>query len=257
MTNEASRMPNPYGVQSVRNAMRLLKLLRSRTWIGVTEAGEELGLGKSTVHRIFATLEEEGFIQRDRVKRGYRIGPALFDLGLAAVGDLDVRRKARRPMEVLRNHCGETVNLHVLEGNHTRVVDGVESNSTVRVTSRIGVALPANSTAAGKVLLATKKTEEVEALFPNGPVPVTTATITQFAALHAELAEVRRRGFATSFSESAEGLHGVAVLIVNRAREPIAALAVAAPGGRLPGSKVPELATLLRGAADDVRRALL
>lgn len=257
MANNSSRSANPYGVQSVRNAMRLLNLLRSRAYIGVTEAGEELGMNKSTIHRLFVTLEEEGFIQRDRVKRGYRIGPALFDLGLSAVGDLDVRVKARQPMELLRDRCGETVNLHVLEGNHTRVVDGVESQNTVRVTSRVGVALPANSTAAGKVLLAAMQPKAVEAFFPNGPTPVTAATITQMNALHAELTEVRQRGFATSFGGSAEGLHGVAVLILNRSREPIAALAIAAPGGRLPGSRVPELASQLRAAVDDIARALL
>lgn len=250
-------MANPYGVQSVRNAMRLLQLLRSRTWIGVTEAGEELGLGKSTVHRIFATLEEEGFIQRDRVKRGYRIGPAMFDLGLAAVGDLDVRRKARQPMEVLRDKCDETVNLHVLEGNHTRVVDGAECNNLVRVTSRVGIALPANSTAAGKVLLSFMPPDKVTKLFPNGPVAVTEATITQSSALAAELLEVRRRGYATNFGESAAGLHGVAVPIMNRNREPIAALAVAAPSGRLTAGRTQGLAMLIRSAADEISRTFL
>jgi IclR family acetate operon transcriptional repressor len=257
MSDDPSRISGSYNLQSVQNAMRLLKLLRARTCIGVTDAGEELGLGKSTVHRLFTTLESEGFVQRDRVKRGYRIGPALFDLGLAAVGDLDVRRKARQPMESLRDQCGETVNLHVLEGNHTRVIDGVESTNTVRVSSRIGVALPANATAAGKVLLAAMRPEAVDALFPNGPISVTVATICQSGALHDELAEVRRRGYATNFGESADGLHGLGVLVLDRFRKPIAALGVAAPAGRLNGARVPELAMSMRAASDEITRVLL
>ncbi|MFW6091681.1 MAG: helix-turn-helix domain-containing protein, partial [Actinomycetota bacterium] len=74
-----------YPVNSVAKALEILLMLRDREAIGVSEASRALGIARSTAHRLLSMLEHYEFAQRDRATRGYRAGPALVSLGLAAV----------------------------------------------------------------------------------------------------------------------------------------------------------------------------
>ena len=89
----------------------------------------------------------------------------------------------------------------------------------------------ANLLANGKVLMACGTL----------PVPAeleryTEATITDHAALAAELAGVRASGFATAVGELEEGLVAVAAPVLDSAGACVAALSVSGPAFRLPGS---------------------
>ena len=76
-------MPNDVADLKVQipTNLRLLLLLEevARAGVPVTPAGlvEALGLPKPTVHRLFNTAEEEGFLQRDIDGRSYGPGPRL------------------------------------------------------------------------------------------------------------------------------------------------------------------------------------
>lgn len=54
-------------------------------------------------------LEQYDFAERRPGARGYRAGPALVSLGLAAVMRMDIRRQARPHMEQLSAEVQETV----------------------------------------------------------------------------------------------------------------------------------------------------
>jgi len=244
-------------LRSVTNALKILAMLGSRPTIRVSDVSAHLGVAKATAHRLLATLEHEKFVEKDRIDRSYRAGRMLVDVGLAAVGDLDVRRKAKEAMRRLAQETGETVNLLLLEGPRTRVVDGVESEQTVKVSSRVGVLLPANVTSGGKVLLATLPPEEVRALFPHGLPGVTAQTMTDWDTFEAELREIRRCGYASNFAESDDSVHGVAVPVYDRRHRPVAALAVATPAHRLPPSRVRTVAEELRRGANSITQTLV
>jgi IclR family transcriptional regulator, acetate operon repressor len=89
-----------YPVQSVAKALEILLMLRDRETIGVTEASRDLGIARSTAHRLLRMLEHYEFAQRHPRTRGYRAGPALVSLGLAAVMRMDIRRQARPLAEI-------------------------------------------------------------------------------------------------------------------------------------------------------------
>lgn len=60
-------------LSSVRNAARLLKEFSLREpELGVTELSSRLGIGKSTVHRLLATLLNEDFVEQDPITGRYR-----------------------------------------------------------------------------------------------------------------------------------------------------------------------------------------
>lgn len=63
MTSNGSR-PRDHSVQSVDRAVSILQVLATRGPSGVTEIAEELGVHKSTVFRLLATLESRGWSSR-------------------------------------------------------------------------------------------------------------------------------------------------------------------------------------------------
>ena len=225
-------------IDSVDHAMRLLMLFQDRPELRVTDVAKELGVARSTAHRLLSTLTWRGFVAQDRVSKAYRAGRVLVEIGLTSISELDVRRKAHRHMESLSTALQETVNLIVLEGNGARFIDGVEGNQQVRVSIRTGTLLPAYCSSGGKALIAELSHEELLALYPGGLRRVTAQTTVDLDKLETELAEIRHRGYALNIEESAIGLRAVAVPIRDHAGRAIAAVAVSTPANRLGPAEV-------------------
>lgn len=224
-----------YPIESVGNALRLLLLLRQRKQLRVTECAAELGVARSTAHRLLVMLEHYGFLQRAPGGRAYRSGEALLALGLSAVNNLDIRARARPFMESLRDDVDETITLVLLEGRNVRFVDAVETTRALRVGGQVGLLLPAHATSAGKAILAAMSASELRELYPEEALPgraggAPLATRTQ---LEDDLAEVRRTGYAVAYNESDVEIGAVGVTIPQGPHPGRAALAIAAPASRL------------------------
>ena len=223
---EPTGPPPAYPIASVDSALRLLKLFRDTPRVRLSEASEHLGVAHSTAHRLMAMLAYHGFARQEPGSRAYVAGPALVEIGLAAVRELDIRLHARPVLESLAASLGETVHLVVLEGGNVRYLDAVESPRALRVAARTGSALAANCTASGKALLAELSDAEVTAIFAgrDALAALTGRSITSCARLLAELREVRARGYAVNVEESEEGVASVAVAVRGPRGAPSAAL---------------------------------
>jgi IclR family transcriptional regulator, acetate operon repressor len=81
----------------------LLQLVGERKVMRVSDAAEALGVALSTAHRLLVALRERGFVSQDRPHGAYRPGRALVEIGLAAIGRLDIRRVSRPVLEELRD----------------------------------------------------------------------------------------------------------------------------------------------------------
>src|SRR3954468_20829433 len=156
---------------SVDNALRLLQLVGERQALRVAEAADLLGVARSTAHRLLSALRRRGFVTQDRPNGAYRPGPALYEIGLAAVSRIDIRRVARPVLEQLREETQETASLAVLEGTTVRFLDCAESGRSVRVGNRTGVVRPAHASAVGKAILAGLSDEELDRRYPDGQLP--------------------------------------------------------------------------------------
>jgi IclR family acetate operon transcriptional repressor len=220
---------------SVDNALWLLELVGERQALRVAEAADLLGVARSTAHRLLTALRRRGFVMQDRPNGAYRPGPALVEIGLAAVSRIDIRRVARPVLEEVQEQTQETVSLAVLEGTAIRFVDCAESPRSVRVGNRTGVVRPAHASAVGKAILAGLSDAELDRRYPAEELPAaaTPAALTHRDALKAELAQIRTDGYALNWEESADGVCAVAVALRDTAGQPLAALGVAAPCSRM------------------------
>lgn len=242
--------PPQYPIESVDNALKLLLLLADQPEIRLTDATRYLGVASSTAHRLLAMLAYRGFVRQDPDSKLYLPGPALTGVALAALGRIDIVAVATPILRELSSELGESVHVGALDGADVRFVAAVEGPTAVRVASRLGRRLPAHCTSTGKVLLAELGDAELDRLLPGAELRgITAHSIGDRAALHAELARIRRRGYATNREESEDGVASVAVALPSGAPGPRLALNAAAPVHRLPKSRYRPVADALHDAA--------
>lgn len=245
-------------LRSVDNALRLLRLVGERKVLRVAEAADALGVARSTAHRLLNALRHRGFVVQDKPNGAYRTGPALHEIGLEAIGRIDIRRIARPVLQDLARATQETVSLALLEHRSVRFVDCVESPQAVRVGDRTGVLLPAHCTAAGKAVLAGMPLGDLDRQYPGGRLEARTpSSVTTWDELLAELAVIRETGYAMNFEEGESGISAVATAIPDLYGTPLAAVAVVVPSGRLhdvAGARA--LAPLLQEARDRITALL-
>lgn len=230
-----------YPIESVSTAAQILLMLRDHRTLRVAKVAQHLGVARSTAHRMLTTLQDTGLLRQDEVSKEYLAGPALVELGMAVIGATDIRTQARPVIESLAGATGETVHLLVLEGTETVFLDGVEGRHVIRAALRVGSRGPAHASAAGKALLSCLPAEELRARYPGSRLSGGTdrAPKTRHK-LEEILAEVRRRGYASNFSESEPGLTAVAAAVPSRNGLSRFALSVSGPADRL-GSDVTAL----------------
>jgi DNA-binding IclR family transcriptional regulator len=233
------------GHQSVERALAVLSAFDDvRSELGVGELSRSLGLHKSTVSRLAATLERSRFLRRHEDR--YRLGTEVVRLGAVALASFDLVATMRPAMERISEHCGETVNLAVADGDW--VLNIAEVPSTYILSSSGGWSgrrTAPHAVANGKVLLAYGALE-----LPEGAVleRYTSRTITSRAQLAAELALVRDRGYATAVSELEEGLVAVAAPVFDADGRCVAALSVSGPESRLGSEHLERLGKLVSSA---------
>jgi DNA-binding IclR family transcriptional regulator len=255
--DETPAFESAYRVESVDRALRLLWLLRDRGRIGVSEASDHLGVARSTAHRLLTTLQEQRFVAQDPTTRRYVAGRALLEIGLAALANLDVRRVARPEIEALVREVRETVQLMILQGPRTLVVDSVECDQVLRISARTGGSMPPHCVSGGKALLALMDPAAVRQLLGAEPLAtLTDQSISTYAELDPELEHVRNRGYAGNFSESEAGQTAVAVTIPVPLGMTPAAITVAAPSMRLVGRRIPVVVAAAQATAERIGQRL-
>ena len=237
------------GTQSVTRSLRLLKLFHSAPRLSTAQIRERAGLNRSTVFRILTALEAEGMLERDPGSDEFRLGPQIAALGRRAEGVGDLRELAQRPMQALALELNETVTLETLAGGEVTVVAEVLGDHVVGAQPSLGTSWPAHATSTGKVLLAALPPSARRRALRGKRLPHTERTLTDAAALGAELDRAARRGWAASVEELEPGYVAVAVPLRDANGAVLAALSVGGPKHRLPRRDLEEVAERLEGTA--------
>jgi len=257
MEPDSTGKPPQYPIESVDNALRLLLLLGERSEIRLTDASEYLRVASSTAHRLLSMLQYRGFVRQDPASKAYQPGPSLTNVAFAVHSRMDIPRTAAPILRQLVDTLQETVHVGTLDGRLVRFIAALESPSAVRVISRLGSTRPAHCTSTGKVLLAGLSDDELDQLYPDPHLePLTEHSVRTLTELRAQLAEVRKSGFAISRQESEEGVASVAVAVPQGGSGIRLALNASAPSYRFRPSDVRKACSALKDAAAELARNL-
>jgi DNA-binding IclR family transcriptional regulator len=214
-----------------------------------------LGVSKSKAHALLASLATVGLLRRTQHGR-YRLGWRVLSLNQVLSDTTDFRRYAHPVLHQLGERCGEVVHLGVLDDGQVMYVDRIKGHQAVTIdVSSLGNRLWAHCSAIGKVLLAHLTPDALDAVLDRHGLPVMTPrTITDRSALEAELADIRRRGFASEIGEAVPDVSCVAAPIVSPGPSVVAAVSLAAPSYRLEARRDVYLQAIVRAGAYVSRR---
>lgn len=220
-----------YALGSVDKTLRVMHMLRDGTPIRVSSVAKDLGIGVSTAHRIMSMLVFHGFAVQDSQRR-YLPGPALGAPVLMARDVDGLLRIASPVLEELAAGTGETVNLTLRVGPHTRVLLVAGTHGRTEM-DRSGAVHPAYTTAAGKASLASVSAAQLEHLFRGPAAERAGAALddTAFADLIRELNRTRTRGYALTRAEAVKGISAVAMPVATATTRTIT-VAVLTPSAR-------------------------
>jgi IclR family transcriptional regulator, acetate operon repressor len=246
--------PRPGKVQAVDRAFEVLETLADAGGqMSLKDLTDATKLPMPTIHRLLRTLLRHGYV-RQLPSRWYALGPRLINLGVSASSMLS--DWAKPWLTGLVDNLGETANLCMLDGDRATYVAQIPSRHTMRTFTEVGRRVYLHSTGVGKALLAQLDDDQVrELIIHTGMPPATANTITDPAALAAELTSIRETGYAIDEGEQEIGVRCVAVPIPG-APTPIA-ISVSGPAARLTLETVDRAVPLLRTAADGLARDLL
>jgi IclR family transcriptional regulator, acetate operon repressor len=239
-----------YALGSVDNVLLLLHMLRDQGRLKVSDVARELGIARSTAHRLLAMLVFRDFAVQDE-HHTYLPGPFFASMPAAAGGSAlrELRARTRPAMEALCARADETVNLMIRVGAEVRFLDSVESSQILRVGDRRGTILPARYASGGKVLLAALPPDQLRELYPELTGP-------ERAALSRELDEVRARGYALNLGETEQGVSAIGAALRDARGSAVAALSISAPSARFGTDRVAAFAGELRLAIAEAEQAL-
>jgi DNA-binding IclR family transcriptional regulator len=222
--------------------------------LSLSEIAERSAMPLTTVHRLLGELTDWGALQR-RPDGRYEIGRRLWDLGLLAPVQLELRQIAAPFLLDVHTATRDTVHLAVREGRSALYVERVSGRESVPVVSQVGSRLPLHATGVGKILLAAAPPDVVEQVL-RSLTRITRHTLVEPARMRRELAEVRRRRYARTSEEMSPGAASLAVPVqVERPGGPVvvAALGVVVPPHR---RDLPRLVPVLEVAARGIGREL-
>ena len=251
--SRSGRVPAKYPVKSLAKALRILDTVgRFQHGTSIASLSKELKMGKSTVHRLLATLREFDLIWLDPTTSNYALGSRILRWS-----DLLVQQNllVRHGLPVLRDLVSvgrETANLAVLDGADVLYMAQFESMERLRMSEAVGTRQPAHSTALGKALLASLPEEQFDQLYGKldmlkGP---TASTITDTRHLKEHLQKVRNEGLAYDFEENVAGVVCLGTVVRNFTGRAIAAISVSMPIQRFRGERSIHLKEHLLAAAN-------
>jgi DNA-binding IclR family transcriptional regulator len=246
--------------ESIRAVDRALDILlcftRQSPELTMTQIADQVGIHKSTVHRLLGTLEKKRFVERDQATGIYRPGLRLLQVASLALEHNDLRRLAAPFLRVLSELSLETVDLAVIEDNEVIYLDVFESPQRVKLAAAVGMRLPAYCTASGKAILAYLPEERIQYILAGGMPRQTENTLVTREALFENLREVRERGVAFSEQEYEEGINAIGAPILDKNHQPMASVAVAGPAYRLTQARMLEICPSVISTANSIAEEL-
>ncbi|AQS54934.1 MAG: IclR family transcriptional regulator [Novibacillus thermophilus] len=230
-------------LQTLERGLRLLSCFDDRhPELGITEMAMRMNLSKTIVYRIVATLEKLGFLTQNPENRKYRLGLKVFELGVVAASQIELRQVALPIMKELAAGTNETVNLTVLDAVDRAgiCIETVESSQPIKLTTRIGNVGPLHRGASRKILLAYLDSAERQ-LYLDPSAIGTTLSPDEMMQLEKELNAIRERGYAVSEGEVDPDAFAISAPVFDASGSIVAGLTVSGPRFRTDEQRLQQL----------------
>ncbi|MEM8652660.1 MAG: IclR family transcriptional regulator [Pseudomonadota bacterium] len=223
-----------------------------------TEINRQIGLPKQTVHRLCATLVEQGFLAYEPSGKKLRPARRLRMMGAGILHASRIHIARRQILQQVASIAGETVNFVVPADDGMSYLDRVETDWPFRVQLPIGTSVPFHCTASGKVFLSSLSPAMQERIVGTMNLEAKTSnTLSRVEDLMSELKLIEQQGYAIDNEEFMDGMVAIAVPVVDDRGRYLASLAVHGPTIRLDVPTLLKLKPEILDAAHQLSEVLL
>ncbi len=233
-TNGTNGNGESRGTSVVVNAIAVLRTFSvEEPLLGVTEIASRIGLHKSTVSRILATLEAENLVERDPDTRRFKLGLGLIAVAGPLLAELEERRVAYPVLRELTERTGETSALMVWNGVESMCVEQIASPHQVKHTAPLGTRYQDALSSSVQVFLAAEDPERVRSLLRSRTIVYPGLDDAGLEAYLLRIKEAAARGYATNYGETSMDEVGVAAPVYDHRGAIVAAVLIPAPRFRV------------------------
>lgn len=225
----------PASAQTVGRAIQLLRLVASSQSrnLRLVDIAEMAALDKSTAHRLLQRLVQERMLVRDAGLRGYRLGPLLYELGLAALPETNLRELSQPSLHSLAQGTGDMAFLVMRSGFETVCLDRIAGNFAIQtMTQGVGDRHPLGVGAGGLAVLAALADSEVKIVMKAVAPQLRRYRLTE-RTLRERIDLTRERGSAVDEGSAALDVTAVGRAIRDRGGSPVGAVFVASIKSRM------------------------
>ena len=240
-----------YEIPSVRACFAMLESLSHHPGgVLLSEIVEAGVLPLASAFRMSVVLENLGYVARDPETKRIRLTDKLLLLGQRALTERGLLEQSQGVLRALRDKVDGTVLIGVRDGALFVVLDQVIGSRMFCFVSKPGYRLELHCSAPGKAVWAFLPEDEREALFRQVKLTrYNVRTKATAAAVRADLAATRERGYAVDDAEQFDGVYCVGAPVLDKAGYPIAAIWTTGLKTDVKPSQIPAIGKAVRAAA--------
>ena len=250
-------MTDDKSVQSIDRALDILEAVAVREeGRSLTDISDYVGLHKSTAYRIIMTLVNRGYLEKSR-EGNYRIGYRLIETTSYYINNLELLTEARPFIAEINTHLGLASYLGVLDGDQVVYAEKINAPSASRLYSVRRTRVNAYCSSLGKCILANYSNSELEDIMRECSfIKFTPNTISNMEQLRAELAKVRKQGWAMDDEEYEMGQRCIGAPIYDYKGDIVAAVSASGEKHVLTDDRIEEVAQYLVKKAFEISKCL-
>lgn len=244
--------------QTVGRAALLLKLIASSQArnLRLVDIAEITSLNKSTAHRLLQRLVQERLLARDPA-HGYRLGPLLYELGLGALPETNLREVSQAALHELAKATGDMVFLVVRSGFETFCLNRIAGDFHIQTMTRTeGDRHPIGLGAGGLAILAALNDADTKIAIQAVAPRLHSYRLTESSLLEAVIRTREHGGLAIDEGSAALDVTAIGRVIRDRSRSPFAAVFVASISHRMAESRQKQINKQLTACTDAIELAL-
>jgi IclR family transcriptional regulator, acetate operon repressor len=207
----------------------------SRAPVDVLDIIASLKLPKATAYRLVDWFVTQGYLSREPARRRLIIGPKFTNLAFGALSSSMRHDTPHVVLQRLVHTLNETCNIGTLLNGEVVYLDRVEAEHwPLRLHYTVGSRVPLHCSAIGKLFLALAAAPRRLRLLQSLELRrFTDSTITDSARLETELRQIRKEQVSFDREEYLVGVVCMAVPVIGKNGEMLAALAIQAPQARM------------------------
>ena len=222
--------------QTVHRAITLLRLIASSNArdLRLLDLAAGSGLNKSTVHRLLQCLLEERMLTRTGRASGYRLGPLLYELGVAALPSRSIKEIAHPHICRVAELTGDMTFLVVRSGLETVCLDAIAGHFRIQtMTSGVGDRHPLGIGAGGQAILAALTDSEINLVLDAMKHQLRNYSKFTRQSILEDVSRCRKRGYALDENMAADGISAMGKVFCFKRNVPLGAVFVATLSSRM------------------------